>query len=118
MSVYSFITNPWRYAEASDQTVRTLYPLARTIQIDGKLTNLSDAEAVKTEIFNLVKSQRFRFEVVVSGVDIVTPNSFDGAPLCATLSSDRFGLQAGRLVLIPDFTINLNKGETTLRCWG
>ena len=117
-SVYSFITQPFRYAEKVDQTVRTTYALARTIQIDGRMTNLSDADAVATTIHNILKAPRLRFEVPVIGVDVMTLAMLDGQTPCATLTSDRFNLQNGLLVLVPDFTINLGNGQTTLRCWG
>jgi len=116
--VYSFITNAFRYAEAFDNAIRSTYPLARSIEIQGKLTSLTDAEAMKAQIFDVVKSQRFRFETTVIGIDLITPDSFDGVPPCAMLYSDRFGLTGGRLVMIPDFTLDLDKGQTTLRCWG
>lgn len=118
MSVYTFITQPFRYAEIFDQTVRAQYTLARSVEIEGRFTNLADAQSVGATLADLLKAPRVRFEVPVLGVNVVNPSMFDGQTPCAILSSDRFNLQAGRLVLIPDFTLNLNSGQTVLRCWG
>lgn len=117
-TIYSFITQPFRYAERVDQTVRTRHALARTIEIEGRLTNLSDAEAVATTLHDILKAPRMRFDVPVLGVDVMTLSMLDGYPPTATLISDRFGLDQGRLVIIPDFTVDLRSGQTTLRCWG
>jgi hypothetical protein len=117
-SVYSFITQPYRYAEKVDQTVRTNYALARAVEIQGRMTNLTDADAVAATIHGLLKAPRQRFEVVVLGVNVMTLSMLDGQTPCAVLTTDRFNLQNGLLVLVPDFTIDLGNGQTTLRCWG
>jgi hypothetical protein len=117
-SVYSFITQAFRYSEKVDQTVRTNFALARAVEIDGRLTNLADADAVATTLHAILKAPRVRFEVPVLGVNVMTLSMLDGQTPCAMLTSDRFNLSQGLLVLIPDFTINLGSGQTILRCWG
>lgn len=117
-SIYSFITQAFRYSEKVDQVVRTNFALARTLEIEGRITNVDDADAVAETIFNIMKAPRIRFEVPVLGVNVMTLSMLDGKTPCAMLTSDRFNLSAGLLVLIPDFTINLGSGQTTLRCWG
>ena len=92
-----------------------------TLELNTPLTNLSDATDISQTIFGILKAPRVRFEVPVIGINVVTLSMYDGTvPFpCATLISDRFGLTgAGRIVLIPEFTINLDKGQTVLRCWG
>lgn len=118
MSVYSFITQPYRYAANQDTAVRTAYELARQVEVDGGLTNLADAATVGLELFNILKLPRLRFEVAVLGVDVINLSMFDGAAPCATLLDSRFDLSAGKLVVIPDYTIDLSAGQTILRCWG
>jgi len=117
-SVYSFITQAFRYSEQVDQTVRTNFPLARAIEIEGRMTNLADANAVSATLHSILKAPRTRFEVPVLGVNVMTLSMLDGQTPCAMLTSDRFNLSQGLLVLIPDFTINLGAGQTILRCWG
>lgn len=118
MSVYTFITKPFRYSVQSDTAVRTAYSLAKQVEINSALTNMADADTVALELFNILKSPRQRFDVPVIGVDVVNLAMYDGLPPCATLLSDRWGLSAGKLVVIPDFTIDLSAGQTVLRCWG
>lgn len=118
MSIYSFITQPFRYSVQSDSAVRTAYALARQVEIASALTNMTDANVVAAELFNILKSPRQRFDVPVIGVDIMTIDQFDGQVPCALLMSSRWGLSAGKLVAIPDFTIDLSSGQTVLRCWG
>ena len=118
MSVYSFITQPFRFSTQTDPSIRVAYDLARQVEIDASLSNLADAAAVALELFNILKSPRQRFDVPVIGVNIITVDMFDGQVPCATLLSDRWGLTAGKLVAIPDFTIDLAAGQTVLRCWG
>lgn len=118
MNVYNFITQPWRYATQQDVTIKTNYPLAREVEIEGAYTALSDATTMSLTLFNILKAPRQRFDVPVLGIDVVTPAMFDGAAPCATLFHSRFGLSAGKLVIIPDFTIDFGNGQTILRCWG
>ena len=118
MATYDFITQPFRYATAFDSGVRNQYALARQVEIEGRHTNLADAEVTADILFGILKAQRYRFNVTVLGVDVIDPSAFDGTPPCATLFSDRFNLQSGRLVLVPDFLIDPNQGHTILRCWG
>jgi hypothetical protein len=118
MSIFSVITQPYRYSVQIDATVRTTYELARQVEIESALTNLADADAVALELFNILKFPRQRFDVPVIGVDVVNLSMYDGLPPCATLTDSRFGLQAGKLIVIPDFTIDLSVGQTVLRCWG
>lgn len=118
MSIFSFITQPYRYSIQSDSAVRTAYDLARQIEMPSMLTSLADADAVALELFNILKSPRQRFDVPVIGIDVVAIDQFDGNVLCATLLHDRWGLSGGKVVAIPDFTIDLSAGQTVLRCWG
>jgi len=118
MSVYSFITKPYRFSTASDNAIKTAYSLARQVEIETYLTTLADAATIAAELFNILKSPRQRFDVPVIGVDIITLAMYDGLPPCATLISDRWALSGGKLVVIPDFTIDLSMGQTVLRCWG
>lgn len=117
-SVYSFITQPFRYSEQVDQNVRLNFALARAVEIEGRMTNLADADAVAATLHSILKAPRTRFEVPVIGVNVMTLSMLDGKTPCAMLTSDRFNLSQGLLVLIPDFTINLGSGQTVLRCWG
>lgn len=118
MSIVSFITKPFRYAEQVDDNIRTKFTLSRSIDIDARFTNLVDANAVGQEIFSILKNPRQRFEVPVVGIDIVTLSMFDGYPPCAVLSTDRWGLSQGIIVVVPDFIIKPGDGQTILRCWG
>jgi hypothetical protein len=118
MSIYSFITQPYRYSTQSDPTIRTAYDLARQVEIDSALTNQVDADTVSLELFNIIKSPRQRFDVPVIGVSVINIDMYDGGVPCATLLHDRWGLSGGKLVAIPDFTIDLSTGQTVLRCWG
>ncbi len=118
MSVYSFITEPFRFVDKFDAGVRASYELARQIEIEGAFTSLANADTVAQILFDILKSPRQRFDVPVLGVDIINLGMFDGQVPAATLISDRFGLTAGKPVIIPDFTIDLNAGQTILRCWG
>lgn len=118
MSVYSFITQPFRYAERFDTGVRDSYALARTVQIDGSYTNLSNANTMAQILFDILKSPRQRFDVVVHGVNVVNLSMYDGYAPCAVLVHDRFDLSGGKAVIIPEFSIDLGAGQTTLRCWG
>jgi len=118
MSVYSFITKPYRFSVQQDATLRTAYQLARQIEIDSALTNMADADTVSLELFNILKLPRQRFDVPVIGIDVINLGMYDGGVPCATLLHDRWGLAAGKLVAIPDFTIDLGKNQTVLRCWG
>jgi hypothetical protein len=117
-NTFSFITQPFRYAEQADAAVRTNYQLSRQVQIEGRLTNLTDADALAVILHNILKAPRQRFEVTVLGINIMVPSSLDGQTPCALLTNDRFNLQSGLVVLIPDFTINPGTGQTVLRCWG
>ena len=118
MSVFAFITQPFRYSAKSDASVRTTHTLARQVEVEGALTNLTDADVVAQELFDILKFPRQRFDVPVLGVDVINLSMYDGQPPCATLLDNRFGLSAGKLVVIPDFTIDLSAGQTVLRCWG
>lgn len=119
MSIFSFITKPYRYSVQADTAVRTTHELARQVEIDSWLTLKADADVVGAELFNILKAPRQRFDVPVLGVDVINLSMYDGGVPCATLLSDRFGLSgAGKLVAIPDFTIDFGVGQTVLRCWG
>lgn len=118
MSVVSFITRPFRYAEKVDTAIRDKFPLARQVDLNSRFTNLADADAIGNDIFAILKNPRQRFEVPVMGIDIVNLSMFDGSPPCAVLTTDRWGLDQGIIVVIPDFTINIGAGQTVLRCWG
>ncbi len=86
--------------------------------MDTVVTNMADAATVAAELFNILKFPRQRFDVPVIGIDVVNLSMYDGACVCATLTNTRFGLNVGKLVVIPDFTIDLSAGQTVLRCWG
>ncbi|MBA3240923.1 MAG: hypothetical protein H0T60_06820 [Acidobacteria bacterium] len=118
MGSYSFITKPFRYAVNADLTIRNTYALARQVELETALTNVADATTIGAVLFNILKSPRIRFEVPVIGLDVISMTMYDGGVPCATLISDRFSLQAGKLVAIPDFTMDLASGRTILRCWG
>lgn len=118
MNVFNFITQPWRYATQADLSIRNTYELARVVEIEGAYTSLADATTVSSVLFDILKSPRQRFDVPVLGVDIITPGMFDGQTPCAMLTHSRFGLSAGKLVIIPDYTIDPGSGQTILRCWG
>lgn len=118
MSVFGFITQPFRYATKIDAAVRSTYELARQVELDTALTSLADANALATELFDILKAPRQRFDVPVLGVDVVNLAMYDGQAPCAMLTHSRFDLSAGKLVIIPDFTIDLAAGQTVLRCWG
>jgi hypothetical protein len=118
VSIYTFITAPFRYQSASSDDIRNAFSLARSIEIDSRLTNLYDASAIASTIFDILAAPRVRFEVPVLGVNIINASMYNGQTPCATLMQNRFNMQTGRLVIIPEFRIDLNTGQTILRCWG
>lgn len=117
-TTYSFITEPFRYADKFDNAVRSTYGLARQVELASTFTNMTDADYEAGVLFDILKAPRQRFEVVVLGVNVVNLSMYDGGIPCATLLSDRFNLQSGKLVAIPEFVLNLGEGQTILRCWG
>lgn len=120
MSTYSFITAPYRWVDHFDATIRESFDLARQLELPSAVSNINDADVLAETLFDILKSPRVRFEVPVVGVNVIMPSMYSGVvPFpCATLYSDRFGLSGGRVVLVPEYAVNLNEGQTVLRCWG
>ena len=108
MSVFSFITQPWRYSVQADTAVRTAYELARQVEINSYLTDMDDADDVALELFNILKSPRQRFDVPVIGIDVVTLEMYDGLPPMAVLMNDRFMGEKSNVILNGTFASAAN----------
>jgi hypothetical protein len=117
-AVYGELTQPFRFADNIDSTVLSAYPLARAIEAVTPFSQVAGLETVATERFNLLKVQRRRFLVTVEGADYVTASDFAGQCPAAVLKSSRFGLSAGRTMVIVKFEVDYGTNVTRLLLWG
>lgn len=117
-AIYGFISQPYRYAQAVDSTVQTTFEQARLVEVPGLFSQLADAETLNQTLFDLIKVPRRRFRAEVHGLDFVRLDDYDGQVPCATLKSERYGLQTGLLVALVGLELNASKNITLLDCWG
>ena len=117
-TVYGELTQPFRYSDQQDSAVLTAYPLARSVEAITAVSNISDLEALALERFGLLKVPRRRFLVTVEGPDYLAASDFAGSAPAAILKCKRWGLAAGRKVLIVKFESDYAANVTRLLVWG
>ena len=112
-AIKDFVAQEFRYAEASDATVRARRLLADELTVPGWFDLQSDAQAEADRQLALFSADRHRYDVVVTEYQFRAQ-----AGHTAKLQLPRFGLASGRDFLVLGITEQTNGQRTTLRLWG
>ncbi len=102
----------WRTEAATDAAVAAASLLAREERMDTPLDDKAEAQAEAQRRLGLFGPRRFGFEAVVP---------FDGSlrvGLTVRLIDPRYGLAAGRDVVVMDLASDASREEHTLTLWG
>lgn len=117
-TVYAELTKPFRIADDSDSAVLAAYPFARAIEAISFFSEIAAVQVACDERFELLSAARRRFLLIVEGTDYIAPDDFAGQCPSAILKCARYGLAAGRRVLIVKFTVDYANNRTHLLVWG
>jgi hypothetical protein len=117
-TIYGELTQPFRWIDNIDPAVLEAYPLARAVEAQTPFSTLAGTEVVGDARFELLSRHRRRFLVSVDEPDYIRPSDFAGQCPSAILRSRRWGLSAGRRMLIVKFESDYARNETRLLLWG
>lgn len=110
------LAQSYRKATASDASVKTLHPLAETLDVE---TSLADAAAAQTEadrLLALYKVRRDTLSVRVA-LDAALAAAIDlGAVV--SVAVPRYGYDSGRLMRVTSIRTDLRNGMLDLTLWG
>lgn len=112
------LTQPFRWIDNQDDELLAAFPLARSMEIPTYFSNITGLEAIANERFWLLSEYRRRFDVTVEGVDYLKPADFENTCPGCVLTCAKWGLSAGRRMLIVQFAIDYAANETRLVLWG
>jgi hypothetical protein len=117
-TTYGELTQPFRWEDRQDAANLAAFPLARSVEAVSAFSDMAGLKTVHDERFELLAKQRRRFLVTVKGADYVVASSFAGQAPGAILKATRWGLSAGRRVLIVKFETDYGADVTRLLVWG
>lgn len=112
------LTQPFRWIDKQDADLLAAFPLARAVEVPTFFSNMTELEQIAEERFWLLSEYRRRFEVTVEGCDYIKPSDFEGTCPGTLLKCAKYGLSAGRRMLIVKFLIDYGANETRLTLWG
>ena len=115
---YGELTQPFRWVDNIDNTVLAAFPKARSLEEPTFFSTIAAVSTIGTERWNLLKASRRRFNITVDGVDFLTLADYAGQCPSALLTCTRWGLSAGRRVLLVKFETDYSKHEQRIVAWG
>lgn len=110
------LAQEYRTAAVTDSDTQSIYPNARELQRTTALTAESDAQAEASRLLNLFKIQRRTYTATVRWESELATTIDIGQVVSITFP--RFGLQAGKLLLITGLTLDLRSKRAELSLWG
>jgi len=116
-----FCKKQWRSAVAKDTSVKTQWSYARELVIDTCLVNESDAQAEADRLLALLKVQRdmFAFRIHGAAVRLQMPlQQYFQPGQRVKITFPRFGLSAGKTMLITSIQENLDEDLLDVTVWG
>lgn len=111
----SFVQREYRFEEAEDLTVRSLYPTARQHIHNTNLTSLAVANSLADAIFAESRKPASAFKIEVEGIFLI--DTLDGGPLRFEVKSTRYGL-AGQVFKVIGFECDPFNKRTTFEVRG
>ena len=110
------LAQEYRTAVATDTDTQSIYPNARELTRTTALISESDAQAEASRLLSLFKIQRRTYTATVRWEAELTTTLDIGQVVSVTFP--RFGLQAGKLLLITGLTLDLRSKRAELSLWG
>jgi hypothetical protein len=114
-----FITQEWRRATVTDETIRDRYGhLARESEdpIETFFDSVDDAEAIAEARHALLAKERRRFQVALGSTDSLLPHTLGSqAPTVTYIDTER---DANRPMLVAEITLDLARDRATATLWG
>ena len=110
------LAQEYRTAAVTDSDTQSIYPNARELQRTTALTAESDAQAEASRLLSLFKIQRRTYTATVRWEAELATTLDIGQVVSVTFP--RFGLQAGKLLLITGLTLDLRSKRAELSLWG
>lgn len=116
--VYGELTQPFRWVDNIDNTVLTAFPKARMLEEATFFSTIAGTKVIADERWNMLKATRRRFNLAVEGVDFLALTDYAGQCPSAILTCSRWGLAAGKRVLLIRFETDYGKNEQRIVAWG
>lgn len=110
------LAQEYRTFSAEDASVKFQFLNARELNIDSLLADEADAEAVADYLLALHKVRRDLFEVPVKVAAFAEANT--GLIRSVNLTHSRFGLAAGRDLIVLGYDLDLARNRVTMKLWG
>ena len=117
-TIYGELTQPFRWVDNIDNAVLAAHPKARMLEEATFFSTIAGVTLVANERWNMLKVSRRRFNVVVEGTVFLTLADYAGQCPSAVLTCKRWGLSAGRRVLLVRFETDYAKNEQRIVAWG
>jgi prophage tail gpP-like protein len=110
------LAQEYRTAVATDSDAQSVYPNARELHRTTALVSESDAQAEASRLLSLFKIQRRTYTTTVRWEAELATTLDIGQVV--SVAFPRFGLQAGKLLLITGLTLDLRSKRAELSLWG
>lgn len=117
-TIYGELTQPFRWVDNIDNAVLAAHPKARMLEEVSFFSTIAGVTLVANERWNMLKASRRRFNVTVEGTTFLTLADYAGQCPAALLTCKRWGLSAGRTVLLVRFETDYAKNEQRIVAWG
>jgi len=111
----SFLSQPWRWVEITTPAIKSRHDNARELEIGSPLATAAKATTLIAAIQSVVAADNRLMRVVVDGI---TPHDFRSRPPTYTLLMDRWGYEAGRVMLAEQIERDWARRRTTLYLYG
>lgn len=110
------LAQEYRTTISTDSDTQSIYPNARELTRTTALTSEADAQAEASRLLSLFKIQRRTYTATVRWEAELATTLDIGQTVSVTFP--RFGLQAGKLLLITGLTLDLRLRRAELSLWG
>ena len=102
---------------AEDDDILTAYPLSKTVEIDSIFDDEDDAQDEADRQLSLFGARRDYFSLKLK-IQPLSLETQDVVNITDTRSTPRYGLGAGKNLLIVDFEEGMDTFEVQLGLWG